>query len=278
MDAASLTHPDGGAITHTPNDQRVETWAELHEQAFARSWQPALGRFRSDFAFRGLGNAQAGLPTSLTRLGGPFDELEGDLLRNFRKYAGLKAVPVDSVWNWLSVARHHGLPTRLLDWSFSPYVALHFATANSELYDHDAALWCVNFNSAHQQLPPQLRAPLEREGSGVFTVEMLGEAAPTLAGFDALSPRPFVVFFEPPALDARLVNQFALFSALSDPRAHFDQWLLSHPVSYRRLIIPAALKWEIRDKLDMANITERVLFPGLDGLSRWLARHYMKRE
>jgi hypothetical protein len=276
-DAPIAADPPDNRPHRTPNDQRVESWAELHEALFAGSWQPALERFRSDYAFRGLGCAEASLHTSLARLGGPFDELEGDLLRNFRKYAGLQAVPVDSLWNWLSVARHHGLPTRLLDWSFSPYVALHFATAHTALYDQDAAVWCVNFNAAHQQLPARLREALESEGSGVFTVEMLSEAAPSLEELDALAEAPFAVFFEPPALDARLVNQFALFSLLSDPRAHFDDWLQARPVCYRRLIIPAELKWEIRDKLDMANITERVLFPGLDGLSQWLARHYMKR-
>ena len=53
-----------------------------------------------------------------------------------------------------------------------------------------------------------------------------------------------------------------------------DDWLSRHPHLYRRLIIPRQLKWEIRDKLDQCNITERVLFPGLDGLSSWLRRHY----
>ncbi|MBF0647163.1 FRG domain-containing protein, partial [Desulfuromonas acetoxidans] len=51
-----------------------------------------------------------------------------------------------------------------------------------------------------------------------------------------------------------------------------------HPELWQKIIIPAELKWEIRDKLDQANITERVLFPGLDGLSHWLKRHYSPKS
>ena len=50
------------------------------------------------------------------------------------------------------------------------------------------------------------------------------------------------------------------------------------PELVRRIVIPAELQWEVRDKLDQANVTERVLFPGLDGLSTWLTRHYRPRR
>ena len=83
-----------------------------------------------------------------------------------------------------------------------------------------------------------------------------------------------MVFLEPPSFDQRIVNQFALLSLVSSPRKQLDEWLGEHPEMLTRLIIPAAMKWEIRDKLDQANITERVLFPGLDGLCRWQKRYY----
>lgn len=252
----------------------VRTWAELNDRLYESSWQEPLGRYRSSFAFRGVLRADYSLRTSLGRLDGRVDELERHILRNFRKYAHREAVPQDSVWNWLAVAQHHGLPTRLLDWTYSPFVALHFATERLESFGMDGAIWCVDYKRTNQLLPDRLQAVLSSEGSDVFTAEMLSDAAPSLPEFDALSADDFVAFLEPPSLDDRIVNQFALFSLVSDPNVRLDEWLARHPAVWRKIIIPAQLKWEIRDKLDQANITERVLYPGLDGLSRWLARYY----
>jgi hypothetical protein len=259
-------------------DIRASSWTELNERLYEESWQEELRRFRSDFAFRGMAQAGHALPTSLKRLNGDYAELEGHLLRNLRKYAHRDAVPGDSVWNWLALAQHHGLPTRLLDWTYSPYVAMHFATEDVEQYEYDGVIWCVDYVKTKELLPGKLKEILKKEGSNVFTVEMLSSAAKTLEGFEKFDPADFVVFFEPPSLDDRIVNQYALFSMMSNPATDLDQWLTDHPELYRRIIIPHSLKWEVRDKLDQANITERVLFPGLDGLSRWLKRHYSPRS
>jgi hypothetical protein len=256
------------------NEIRVSTWAELTEALYADSWHAEIGRFRSDFAFRGVELPEPELLTGLTRLGGNFAEMEGHLLRNFRKYAYRDAVPYDSEWNWLALGQHHGLPTRLLDWTFSPFVALHFATERLDLVAHDSVVWCVDFIKVKQFLPAKLREALAAEGANVFTTEMLARVAAGLRDFDRLAAEPFVAFFEPPALDDRITNQFALFSLMSGPAAGLGPWLDAHPGLSRRVLIPAGLKWEVRDKLDQANVTERVLYPGLDGLSRWLARQY----
>ena len=253
---------------------RVTTWNDLHERLYEGTWQKELGRFRGTYAYRGMSRSCNDLRTSLMRLGLDGERQEAHLLRNFRKYATRDAVGPDSIWNWLAVAQHHCLPTRLLDWSFSPLVAAHFATEELEAFDEDGIIWRVDYIQAHQLLPKKLRAALDEENADLFTAEMLTKSATSLSEFDDLEKKPFVVFFEPPSLDDRIVNQFAIFSLMSGPSARLDEWLRSHPELCQRVIIPAPVKWEVRDKLDQANITERVLFPGLDGLSRWLKRYY----
>ncbi|RAJ92525.1 FRG domain-containing protein [Larkinella arboricola] len=255
------------------SETSVSSWNELMDCLYEHAWTPALNRFRSPYAFRGLSNASYSLNTSLMRLGDHYAQLEGHLLRNFKKYAHQVVTKSDSFWYWLSVAQHHGLPTRLMDWTFSPYVALHFVTACIDQYDHDGVVWCVDYKKVHAHLPKQLTECLTTEGADVFTIDMLTPIT-SLAEFDGLTDPACALFFEPPSMDERIVNQYALFSVVSSPTLSLDEWLKNHPDCYRRILIPHTLKWEIRDKLDQANINERVLFPGLDGLSSWLRRQY----
>ena len=257
---------------------RIRCWNELQDELFADSWDSDLGRIRSRYAFRGLSDADYLLETTLIRLRGKYAQVEHHLLRNFKKYAHRNVVAGDSLWHWLSVAQHSGLPTRLLDWTYSPFFAMHFATSSLSNFHKDGVIWAVNYVKAHELLPDKLRRRLEREGANVFTVEMLSESVGSLNELAAMAEEEVVIFFEPPSIDDRIVNQFAFFSVMTNPHSVLDDWLQAHPWIGRKIVIPASLKWEIRDKLDQGNITERVLFPGLDGLSRWLKRHYSPRS
>jgi len=256
------------------NEITVSSWNDLQTELFTDSWNEKLGRFRSRYAFRGLSDSNYKLESRLARHGGDFRKLEKHLLRNFKKYAHRSVVEKDSIWNWLSVAQHYGLPTRLLDWTYSPFVAMHFATADIDAFNVDGVIWAVNYVKTHNILPEKLSRKLEEEGANVFTVEMLFESIKSLTELENLSSDPFILFFEPPSIDDRIVNQFAFFSMSSDSRVVLNSWLEDKMDFWRKIVIPAKLKWEIRDKLDQANITERVLFPGLDGLTKWLTRHY----
>lgn len=264
-------------------DLPVGTWAELDQALFADTWNLTLKRFRSTFAYRGVGVESYPLTNSLSRLADPalrYSTMERNLLKQFQKYAYPKLVDTDHEWHWLSIAQHHGLPTRLMDWTYSPLVALHFATCNLDEVTQDGAVWKINYAQVHSLLEKRHTASLDRLGSQIFTVQALQESIASLDELDgqAASDRDIGLFFEPPALDDRIINQFAYFSVLSNRYLSFDDWFQQPHVKGRvdvtKIVFPATLKWEIRDKLDQSNINERVLMPGLDGLCSWLKRHY----
>jgi hypothetical protein len=255
--------------------ETVHTWRELDEAIADSSWCRHPERVHSTLVWRGLARSSYSNVSSLARLSEDYPQLERHLVRNFRKYAHRER-PGPTTWDWLSLAQHHGLPTRLLDWTFSPQVALHFATASWA--EDEAVVLAVDCEGAHELLPGRLRDALAREGSLVFTTEMLAAHAVDLDAFDALTEHdPFLLFFEPPSLDERIVNQAAVLSAISAADRHMEQWMEEWPDLWRAWRIPPGLKAEVRERLDQAHVNERVLLPGLDGLAAWLRRYYSPR-
>ena len=272
---------------------------ELQHFLFLDSWDERIGKHRLRSVFRGQTNARDHrLQTSIQRLGDRqhIRIVEPAMIRAFRKYA----VPEFSshgtmreatVWEWLTVAQHHGLPTRLLDWTHNPMIAAHFVTEKPEDSGVDGAIWCVDPAELNARCAEfrqwNLERPLGAKVHGLFSIEQLEEycldVAPSrgqpgsrissLDMFDATQLR--CAFLEPPSIDARLVHQQGLFSVLS-PEMDLDEVLSAHPRCARKILVPAWLKREVRDKLDAIGVSERTLFPGLDGLCTWLKRYYTK--
>lgn len=250
----------------------AESWLDLQEELFNFPPHPEHGRYRSPFAYRGIDSAKFDLLTSLMRIENT--GMESHLLRNFKKFARSLLKDKHNDWELLAVAQHHGLPTRLLDWSFSPYVALHFATSDIFRYREDGAVWCLDISKVHEQLPSDFKERLDQEKSLVFTVDLLDEVCHDIKEFDTKKEYDdFVICLDPPSIDERIVNQYAMFTVMTNPNRKLDDWLKQYPNLYKKIIIPAGLKLEVRDKLDQANINERIIYPGLQGISAWLKRH-----
>lgn len=284
---------------------RAETWTELHELFSEEMWMAEIGRHRSPFVFRGVPDERFTLETSISRFVGDTGQwkLEPLLLRNFAQYARGEIDEPESVWHLLAIAQHYGLPTRLLDWSFSPLVATYFAVRDGDT-DHDAAIWAADYRQLHDDLPDHYREVLEITETNMLDVHLLSNATleyearredadgTQIRNLNDVSriteiwremwgvddgdepDDQYVMFFRPPAIDDRIVNQSAVFSFQSDPRLVLDEWLEARPDCYQKIVVPGERKLEFRDKLDQMNVNHRTLFPGLEGLTTWLKQYY----
>lgn len=257
----------------------VTSLGELINEVTPAEPDPATGRRRYSGVYRGAINAAQPLLTSLDRLGGidpPHTkaELEEHILRNFIRYARpyFPTPPVNE-WEMLVVAQHHGLPTRLLDWTYSPLVATHFATAEGQGVA-DRVVWQFDWKQVHQAFGFPELALLIQDLEDLFVED--GQFTPWNLFNATAEARQFACLIEPPSLDMRIVEQSATFTLCSDKSQSFDRFLEQHGLgqTLTKLIIPASEVTRFRDQLDLVGIDERHLFPGLDGVAAQMRRYY----
>lgn len=279
---------------YVPQPQRIHSISELvtsHERLLSSS---------QTWVFRGEGFRQ---PT-----GGEWT-LQPSLERAVRRFGPLKDAPHFEYWvyrefrrryhhydpsapeswdtiEWLSLMQHHGAPTRLLDWTYSPFVAAFFALQEASS-SSEAIVWCCNVDwlrekalallkTARARLPKDRKDPFRQDGTAA-TARFFNRQ---FCIQDENPPKPKAQFVYPLnsfRLNQRLTIQQGVFLCPSDVSLPFHTnlslmnpgtegfrlWILDKqkdPGNHRKMLT----------QLARMNLTEAVLFPGLDGFSRSL--------
>jgi hypothetical protein len=164
--------------------------------------------------------------------------------------------------------QHHGAPTRLLDFTWSPYVAAFFAL---ERATNDAAIWAVN-------LPLLWDISSRQRIDGVNVEEADPRDAAAFRKYFLPNKRAFVWQGDPFRMPQRVVAQSGTFLVSSHLGMTVENILAGYPGSGELLVkfvLPAAkLRAEAMSSLYDMNITQATLFPGLDGLARSMAYEF----
>ena len=171
----------------------------------------------------------------------PFEIYEKNLFEEFKRLSAsyLDKLPNDD-WAYLALARHHGLPTRFLDWTENPLVAIYFAVENPNS-GQNSIVWCYS----HQSL--SLR--IERYPSP-FDINQL-------------------YIYRPPHLLPRIAVQSGIFTVhTSDFDERENQWL----GELVKIEIPNEFRVRIRKELQRLGIHRASLFPDLDGVASHITR------
>jgi len=257
----------------------ISNMNDLFDMVSEQEFRSDLDRHRNLYVYRGQPNSEFPLTTSLQRNCKDLRKaLEPSILRNFTKYAALEEPTIErSVWSQMIFGQHHGLPTRLLDWSFSPLIALHFSVTENDMDEmsmHDSAVWRTDIHELHDLLPEKYKKISEKYNTTVFSVDMLAEACKSLEEYDNDMGATSMLMIEPPSVDVRIVNQYSFFSVIPSDMNDIQAFLNKSTSNTVKYIIKRDIRWQVRDMLDHQNISERIVYPGLDGLSRWLGRHY----
>lgn len=179
------------------------------------------------------------------------------MVKSFKEHISMytSQVPPENILECLSFMQHHGTPTRLLDWSFSPYVAAYFAVRCGF---GDFSIYCMNHKALSKIYKNHFGDKFENMKKKVL----------------AQRDKSFLFAYEPEYKHKRLVAQQGVFTVPSSNYMSIDE-LMHEGVDipqrhFKKLIIPSCKRVEWIKNLMYMNINEATLFPDFDGFCRSL--------
>jgi hypothetical protein len=230
------------------------------------SWEEFLGYITrppySNWAFRGERDERWPLYSSLSRYLMNFGiaqdawaEQERRILRIFKRKAHQfleKPPDLADDFQWLALMQHHGAPTRLIDFTWSPYVAAFFALERSLA---DGVVWAIN--------------PAQVDSSRNFKPAATDPRLPgNLNRYYIKGRRRFIWMGEPHTMNQRLIAQSGTFAVPSVLDVPVEDILSDNEHIMTKFVMTHGVRETGMRELYRMNITFATLFPDLDGLAR----------
>jgi hypothetical protein len=238
------------------------------------------GELSDNWAFRGQSDTRWELRNAIERTdfitlykGIEIDFLQ-EFMRGARNYLAKDETP-EHLIEWLALMQHHGAPTRLLDFSKSPFIAAFFAFEQCEDHlDKNTAIWAINTNflklRATEMLATHFEAELKESGNRI------NEAL--FAKIFSANAHALVFPVEPFRMNRRYSLQQSIFVSTGTGHQPFMEQLQFLGDAIAKAVIkielPAALQKEVLRDLLRMNLNRASLFPDLDGYAASLRLRY----
>ncbi len=254
-----------------------------YKQIDIESWQEfknLVDNFTPEYIFRGQADSNWEIECSLER--SDFKELDFDienrLIDDFKRvahhYLDGKDIPTSRL-GWLGLIQHFGTPTRLIDFTKSPYIASYFAFENLNSNSNRVAIWCANKITLYQTANYLLHSKIERQdmfGKRYSFLDSTFDEVSSMRGQDCIMP------FEISQHNERYFNQQSVFIVplnLEKSTIEQLQYLNTQKEKvFTKITLPRNIyKTVLRDLCKM-NVTPASLFPGLEGYAKSINMQY----
>ena len=222
---------------------------------------------------------------------GEYSQLEYNILADFisESCRYIKDIPTNDIAAWLEIAQHFGVPTRLLDFTENPLVALYFTCSSSS--DIDASVWILNeayYNYIYFGSPILFATHTDQLIGGIVNWGIMCQQRPFA---DQAQYSQYPVIYRPAYMEERMSSQSSVFMIWGDNRMPLtsiipDKYHMEfdkNPTNPQHGLIchidvPASSKKQILAQLNELGINEKFIYPGLDGVGKYIKEKYSYKK